>query len=93
MQREKQAREDAERREKELHDRLQRFQDEAKAAQDGMGNPCCVCTIRKTQDHSKTSIDERACIHTYIRVYASASLFSVYFWEFELFNIIRYKKM
>ena len=66
MQREKQAREDAERREKELHDRLQRFQDEAKAAQDGMGNLRCVCTIRKIQDHSKTSIDERACIHTYI---------------------------
>ena len=36
LQREKQAREDAERREKELHDRLQRFQDEAKAAQDGI---------------------------------------------------------
>ena len=36
LQREKQAREDAERREKELHDRLQRFQDEAKAAQEGM---------------------------------------------------------
>jgi len=35
LQREKQAREDAERREKELHDRLQRFQDEAKAAQEG----------------------------------------------------------
>ena len=35
LQREKQAREDAERREKELHERLQRFQDEAKAAQDG----------------------------------------------------------
>ena len=36
LQREKQAREDAERREKELHERLERFQDEAKAAQDGM---------------------------------------------------------
>ena len=35
LQREKQAREDAERREKELHERLQRFQDEAKAAQEG----------------------------------------------------------
>lgn len=35
LQREKQAREDAERREKELTDRLQRFQDEAKAAQEG----------------------------------------------------------
>lgn len=38
LQREKQAREDAERREKELHERLQRFQDEAKAAQEGMLN-------------------------------------------------------
>lgn len=46
LQREKQAREDAERREKELHDRLQRFQDEAKAAQDGMENLPWVCTIR-----------------------------------------------
>jgi len=36
LQREKQAREDAERRERELHDRLQRFQDEAKAAQEGI---------------------------------------------------------
>jgi len=36
LQREKQAREDAERRERELHDRLQCFQDEAKAAQEGI---------------------------------------------------------
>ena len=35
LQREKQAREDAERNEKKLHERLQHFQDEAKAAQDG----------------------------------------------------------
>jgi len=38
LQREKQAREDAERREKELSERLQRFQDEAKAAQEGKQN-------------------------------------------------------
>lgn len=35
LQREKQAREDAERREKELHERLERFQEEAKTAQEG----------------------------------------------------------
>ena len=49
LQREKQAREDAERREKELHDRLQRFQDEAKAAQEGTyvyGRfTLCVCAL------------------------------------------------
>ncbi|XP_065908751.1 radixin-like [Dysidea avara] len=44
LQREKQAREDAERREKELHDRLQRFQDEAKAAQDA---------LQRTEDSAK----------------------------------------
>lgn len=55
MQREKQAREDAERREKELHERLQRFQDEAKAAQDGKWkiSVCILC----------------ACMHTYMYVH------------------------
>jgi len=42
LQREKQAREDAERREKELSDRLHRFQEEAKAAQDGKSDDRCM---------------------------------------------------